>query len=106
MSILIRGCALLDESKPDGYASNSSVLIEGNRISQVTSAPTSDHGVEKIIDGRDTLAIPGLINAHTHSPENQDHTNADRSFWTPKGRSGTHLGTEQAPESAQRLARR
>jgi len=90
LSILIRGCALLDERKPDGYASNSSVLIEGNRISQVTSAPISEHGVETIIDGRDTLAIPGLINAHTHSPENRHHTNADCSFWMPEERKQSH----------------
>lgn len=70
MRILIKGCALLDESAPDGYAESRNVLIEGNRISQVTSSPISEDGAEKVIDGRDRLAIPGLINAHTHSPEN------------------------------------
>ena len=27
-------------------------------------------GVERVVDGRGLLAIPGLVNAHTHSPEN------------------------------------
>lgn len=70
MSILIKSCALLDEREPDGYVVDRNILIEGDRISKVSSAPISDRNVDKVIDGKNRLAIPGLINAHTHSPEN------------------------------------
>ena len=70
MSILIRGCAVLDETQPDGYASSQNILIEGNRISKITSANISEKGIDRVLEGKDRLAIPGLINAHTHSLEN------------------------------------
>ena len=70
MSILIKGCALLDESQPDGYVSSQNILVEGNRISDITSASMSEKGVDRVLEGRERLAIPGLINAHTHSLEN------------------------------------
>ena len=70
MSILIKGCAVLDESQPDGYASNQNILIEGNRISKITHERVSERGVDRVLEGQDRLAIPGFVNAHTHSPEN------------------------------------
>ena len=70
MSILIRGCAVLDETQPDGYVSSQNILIEGNRISKITSANISEKGIDRVLEGKDRLAIPGLINAHTHSLEN------------------------------------
>ena len=70
MSILIKGCAVLDESRPDGYASNQNILIEGNRISKITHERVSERGVDRVLESQDRLAIPGLINAHTHSLEN------------------------------------
>ena len=70
MSILVKSCAVLDESQPEGYLSSQNILIEGNRISKVTSSDVPARGIDRVIDGKDRLAIPGLINAHTHSPEN------------------------------------
>jgi 5-methylthioadenosine/S-adenosylhomocysteine deaminase len=70
LSILIRGCAVLDETQPDGYASSQNILIEGNRISKITLANIPEKGIDRVLDGKDRLAIPGLINAHTHSLEN------------------------------------
>jgi 5-methylthioadenosine/S-adenosylhomocysteine deaminase len=70
LSILIKGCAVLDETQPDGYLSSQNVLIEGNRISQITPAAISETAVDRVVKGKDRLAIPGLINAHTHSLEN------------------------------------
>ncbi len=70
MSILIKGCAIIDETRPEGYSSSQNILIEGNRISKVTTAAVPEAGVEIVIDGADRLVIPGLVNAHTHSPEN------------------------------------
>ena len=70
MSILIKGCAVLDDTQPDGYLSSQNVLIEGNRISKITSANISEQGIDRVLEGKDRLAIPGLVNAHTHSLEN------------------------------------
>jgi 5-methylthioadenosine/S-adenosylhomocysteine deaminase len=70
LSILIKGCSVLDESKPEGYVSGQNILIEGNKISKVTSATIPDRGIETVMDGTDRLVVPGLVNAHTHSPEN------------------------------------
>jgi len=41
------------------------ILIEGNRITKI-GCGLKDEGKEEIIDGRGKLAIPGLVNAHTH----------------------------------------
>src|SRR4030042_440498 len=70
LSILISGCAILDETQPDGYLSSQNILIEGNRISKITSANIPEEGIDRVLEGKDRLAIPGLINAHTHSLEN------------------------------------
>jgi 5-methylthioadenosine/S-adenosylhomocysteine deaminase len=78
MSILIKGCSLIDETTTHGYATAQNVLIEGNRISRITSDSISEEGVETVLEGRDRLAIPGLVNAHTHSPENLPRATKER----------------------------
>ena len=42
------------------------IYIEGNRIEAIGEKPQGFHE-EKVIDGKDRLVIPGLINCHTHS---------------------------------------
>ena len=42
LSILIKGCAVLDESQPDGHVSSQNILVEGNRIADITSASMSE----------------------------------------------------------------
>jgi len=59
MDLLIRGVTFVDGSRGD-------LGIEGNRISHVgPAAPESD--AARTIDGADRLALPGLVNAHTHA---------------------------------------
>jgi len=41
------------------------ILIEGNRIARI-GRDLKDEGHEETIDGRGKLAIPGLVNSHTH----------------------------------------
>ena len=41
------------------------ILIEGNRIVRIGKELPKDRD-EDVIDGRGWLAIPGLINCHTH----------------------------------------
>ena len=48
------------------------IVVEGGRIASVT-APRSaaiDAPPARVIEGRNRLLIPGLVNAHTHSPTN------------------------------------
>lgn len=45
------------------------VVIEGGRVSAIEPAAAPRSG-EDVLDGRGLLAVPGLVNAHTHSPEN------------------------------------
>ncbi|MEP7363990.1 MAG: amidohydrolase family protein [Acidobacteriota bacterium] len=45
------------------------VVVEGNRIMQVGSAPASLQAEQ--IDGRDTYVLPGLINMHGHIQESR-----------------------------------
>lgn len=69
MCLLIEGCAVLDPQQPWGYTTNQYITIENNHISAITNQRPQG-SFDRVIAGRNRLAIPGLINAHTHSPEN------------------------------------
>ena len=62
MDLLIRDVTLLD-------GSTGSIGIEGNRIFHVGPGPVADRegSSARVIDGTDLLAMPGLVNAHTHA---------------------------------------
>ena len=70
MSILIEDCSILDESSPHGIRAGVSILIEDNRIADLSSSPIGTTTVDRALPGQGLLAMPGLINAHAHSPEN------------------------------------
>lgn len=60
MDLLIRGVTL-----PDG--TRGAIGVTANRITHVGDAPPEAVGGARVIDGTDRLAIPGLVNAHTHA---------------------------------------
>jgi 5-methylthioadenosine/S-adenosylhomocysteine deaminase len=69
MSILIRGATILAMDESHGSTPfTGDVLIEGDRIVTVGTVPP-DARAERVIDGRDRLLMPGLINGHLHSSE-------------------------------------
>jgi 5-methylthioadenosine/S-adenosylhomocysteine deaminase len=71
--ILIRGCALLAPDTPGRLLRGQDILIAGKRIEAVGPSGTLSFNpfrVDRIIDGTGRIAIPGLVNAHTHSLEN------------------------------------
>ena len=74
MAILIEHVDILDPTAPRNTACDRSILIEGNTIVAIEPAdrPISDYppAISEVINGRRLLAIPGLLSAHTHSPEN------------------------------------
>ncbi|KZX12501.1 amidohydrolase family protein [Methanobrevibacter filiformis] len=46
-----------------------SILIENDRIAEISSN-ISENAIDKVINGNGKIAIPGLINTHTHVPMN------------------------------------
>lgn len=73
LSLLIQDCALLGPAEEGSLLLHQDILVRGKRITAVGPAGTvvSDlSSVDRIVAGEGRLAIPGLINAHTHSPEN------------------------------------
>jgi cytosine/adenosine deaminase-related metal-dependent hydrolase len=79
MVILIEHVDVLDPNAPRSTAKDRSILIEGNIIARI--APANELNLQSLItnyqlpitevlNGHNLLAIPGLISAHTHSPEN------------------------------------
>ena len=70
MAILIKNCSLLDANAPHGLREKVDILVEGNRIAQVGAVGPGGAEIERVIPGEGLLAMPGLVNAHAHSPEN------------------------------------
>ncbi|MDW8396232.1 MAG: amidohydrolase family protein [Anaerolineae bacterium] len=79
MSLLIEHVDLLDPSAPRAIARDQSIWVIENRIRRIAPARElnlatvlSEPGAGNIevINGRGLFAIPGLVSAHTHSPEN------------------------------------
>lgn len=84
MRILIRNCAVLDPDAPRGVREGQNIVIEDQRIAAVEPGAGEDASCEEVIEGRGLLAIPGLVNAHSHSPETIMKATSDRlplEFW-------------------------
>lgn len=70
---LIRGCSLLAPGPTHDIIPNQDILLYGQRILATGESGTLQfHGMQspRVITGEGCLALPGLINAHTHSLEN------------------------------------
>lgn len=66
MGILLKNVlAVLPEGEKD-VVKETDIYIEGDKITGIGTEPES-FSPDKVIDGKDRLAIPGLINCHTHS---------------------------------------
>lgn len=67
---IITNVAVLDPETPRGLAENRTVVIRGASIESVD--PADEHRLvlspaDVLIEGKDRLLAPGLVNAHTHS---------------------------------------
>ena len=67
--LVIRDVLLLDPATA-GPARRADVVVENASIAAVTQPGKADMSGARVIEGRDRLLLPGLINAHTHSPTN------------------------------------
>ena len=68
-SLLIRDVFVAnpeDAATPD----RKDVVVVDGRIAAICAGRTASVDATQVIDGRDRLLLPGLINAHTHSPLN------------------------------------
>lgn len=66
MGILLKNIlAVMPEGDRD-IIKETSIYIEGSRIKGIGTEPEG-FMADQVIDGRDRLAIPGLVNCHTHS---------------------------------------
>ena len=71
--ILIQGCTLLDPEAPGHLRHNQDILLNGQKIQAIGPSGTlklNPFRIERTIEGQDRLALPGMVNAHTHSLEN------------------------------------
>ncbi|WP_352418647.1 amidohydrolase [Proteiniborus sp.] len=65
MKILIKNTSVLTMGEEVELMGNASITIENGIIKSVGLAP-ADFEADKIIDGANKLAMPGLVNSHTH----------------------------------------
>ena len=63
MNLLIKNAMVL---LPDGKVEQADIAVKGNKIEAVGKIPDG-FIAERTVDGKDQLAMPGLINAHTHA---------------------------------------
>lgn len=66
MGIVLKNISAILPDKDKDEVKETSIYIEGDRIAAVGEKPEG-FTENKVIDGRDKLVIPGLINCHTHS---------------------------------------
>jgi 5-methylthioadenosine/S-adenosylhomocysteine deaminase len=67
--LVITGCIALihDEQERIGFVENATIVVRDGVIESITSGPAEIEACERI-DARGQVAMPGLINCHTHAP--------------------------------------
>lgn len=69
--LVITGCTVLvrDEQEGIGFEEDAAVVVRGGVVESVTEASAVRHlAAAERIDGHGQVAMPGLINCHTHAP--------------------------------------
>ncbi len=66
MGILLKNIKAIVPEGNEDVVKTTSIFIEGDKIVGIGTEP-SGFKADKVIEGEDKLAIPGLINCHTHS---------------------------------------
>lgn len=71
MKLLIRDALLVTMNDRDEVIENGALVVDGRRLSYVGLASKAPSGpFNRVIDGSRLIALPGLVNAHCHSPAN------------------------------------
>ena len=68
--IVIRGATVVTVNESFDVIDNGLICIEGSRLARVDTCPEPDclPSAARVIDARGMIALPGLVNAHTHLP--------------------------------------
>jgi 5-methylthioadenosine/S-adenosylhomocysteine deaminase len=69
--LLITGCAVLvhDDEERIGFESDAAIVVRNGLIESVTSAAdVAGLAAAERLDARGQIALPGLVNCHTHAP--------------------------------------
>ncbi|CAM2005360.1 amidohydrolase family protein [Acanthopleuribacter pedis] len=78
--VLFNNVAVLDVAG-SGLLPGRDVVVVGNRITEVGAhQPDRDHRGLRVIDGRDKVLLPGLIDMHVHLPEPGDEARLRKAF--------------------------
>jgi 5-methylthioadenosine/S-adenosylhomocysteine deaminase len=77
VTLVIKDVLLLPVAGAQGRA-RADVVVAGGHIAAIVDAGAACVEGARIIDGRDRLLMPGLVNAHTHSPTNVLKGTGDR----------------------------
>ena len=67
--LVITGCTVLvhDDQERVGFEENATIVVRDGVIESVTTSPESPPAAEHL-DARGQVALPGLVNCHTHAP--------------------------------------
>ncbi|KKD03566.1 amidohydrolase [Streptomyces sp. WM6386] len=67
--LVITGCTVLvhDAQERIGFEENATIVVRDGVIESVTTSPESPPAAEHL-DARGQVALPGLVNCHTHAP--------------------------------------
>ncbi|MGE5381291.1 MAG: amidohydrolase [Methylocystaceae bacterium] len=66
MRTLIKNVSVLPMTGRTDLIKSGYIAISGRQIESVGAETIDESGFDRVIDGKDRLAMPGLVNAHTH----------------------------------------
>jgi 5-methylthioadenosine/S-adenosylhomocysteine deaminase len=69
-TVLIEGGYIPDLADPDRQLQSADLLVENDTIVRIAPHGTIESPAARRLDARGCVILPGLTNAHTHSPEN------------------------------------
>jgi 5-methylthioadenosine/S-adenosylhomocysteine deaminase len=102
--LLVADARVLNPDRADGHLERADILIRDGRI--VRLAPPASiprHCASELILADGSLAMPGLVNAHTHSPENLARGRAERARF-PEWMASVWPALDSLPTDVLRLA--
>lgn len=71
MKTWIRNALLVTMNQQDDVIENGSIVIDGNKLVYVGTTEGMPNGpFDRTVEGAQRIAIPGMVNAHCHSPAN------------------------------------
>ena len=78
MRWMIQGATIMTQDDDERWIENGDIAVDGDRILAIGHhLPKESLGVERVIDARNKLVMPGLVNAHHHSHDRFDKGRLD-----------------------------